>query len=78
MNEMSAMWKGSGIDIPVRKTLLLNTNSAVVRKLLDTPDPAQAKELAEHVYDLARLAHEGLHGDDLAAFIARSHKLLGG
>jgi molecular chaperone HtpG len=78
MNEMSAMWKGSGIDIPVRKTLLLNANSAVVKKLLDTPDPGQAKELAEHVYDLARLAHEGLQGDDLAAFIARSHKLLGG
>lgn len=78
MNDMAAMWKGQGIEIPVRKTLLLNANSAVVKKLLDTPDPAAAKELAEHVYDLARLAHEGLQGDDLAAFIARSHKLLGG
>lgn len=76
LKDMSAMWKDK-LDLPVRKTLVLNANSPVVKKLLGTTEPAQAQDLAEHVYDLARLAHDGLKGDDLAKFIARSHKLLG-
>lgn len=76
LKEMSAMYKGLG-ELPVKKTLVLNANSPVVKKLLAIEEPAQAQELAEHVYDLARLAHEGLKGEELAAFIARSHKLLG-
>lgn len=78
LKEMSAMWKGGGFDLPSKKTLVLNANSPVVKKLLSLDDAEQAKELSEHVYDLARLAHEGLQGEELAAFIARSHKLLGG
>lgn len=74
--EMSAMWKGLG-ELPVKSTLVLNANSPVVKKLLAIDDAAQARELAEHVYDLARLAHDGLKGEELAAFIARSHRLLG-
>jgi molecular chaperone HtpG len=77
MKEMSQMWKGMG-ELPVKKTLVLNANSPVVKKLLAIEDPAQSQTLAEHVYDLARLADGGLKGEDLAAFIARSHKLLGG
>lgn len=76
LSEMAASWKGMG-ELPVKKTLVLNANSPVVKKLLAIEEPAKAQELAEHVYDLARLAHEGLKGEDLAAFIARSHKLLG-
>jgi molecular chaperone HtpG len=77
MKEMSQMWKGMG-ELPVKKTLVLNANSPVVKKLLAIEDAAQSQTLAEHVYDLARLADGGLQGEDLAAFIARSHKLLGG
>lgn len=76
LKDMSAMWKDR-LDLPVRKTLVLNANSPVVKKLLGLSEPAQVQALTEHVYDLARLAHEGLKGDDLAKFIARSHKLLG-
>ena len=76
LKDMSAMWKDK-LDLPVRKTLVLNANSPVVKKLLGTTEPAAAQDLAEHVYDLARLAHDGLKGDDLTKFIARSHKLLG-
>lgn len=77
MKEMAQMWKGMG-ELPVKKTLVLNANSPVVKKLLAIEDAARSQELAEHVYDLARLADGGLKGEDLAAFIARSHKLLGG
>ncbi len=76
LKDMSAMWKDK-LDLPVRQTLVLNANSPVVRKLLSLSEPAQAQELTEHVYDLARLSHDGLKGEDLAKFIARSHKLLG-
>lgn len=74
--DMSAMWKDR-VELPSQKTLVLNANSPVVQKLLVTTDESQAQELAEHVHDLARLAHEGLKGEDLSKFIARSHKLLG-
>lgn len=76
LKDMSAMWKDK-LDLPVRKTLVLNANSPVVKKLLSLGEGEQAKDLTAHVYDLARLAHDGLKGDDLAKFIARSHKLLG-
>ena len=76
MADRSALWK-ERIELPSQKTLVLNANSPVVQKLLATPDEGQAQELAEHVHDLARLAHEGLKGEDLSKFIARSHKLLG-
>lgn len=76
IQDMTAAMRGGG-SLPVKKTLVLNANSPVVKKLLTLGDQGQARELAEHVYDLARLAHEGLKGEELAAFIARSHKLLG-
>ncbi|MEB3223343.1 MAG: molecular chaperone HtpG [Candidatus Sericytochromatia bacterium] len=77
MSDMSAMWKDR-LDLPTRKTLVLNANSPVVQRLLGTEDPAKAQDLAEHVHDLARLAHEGLKGEELTRFISRSHRLLGG
>jgi molecular chaperone HtpG len=72
---MSAMW-GQGFQMPEKKTLLLNRNSPLLQRLLKVEDSAKAAELSAQVYDLARLAHEGLKGDDLAAFIQRSNKLL--
>jgi molecular chaperone HtpG len=71
LKEMSALWQ-KDLNLPTRKTLVLNSNSPVVQRLMSSKDP----ELAEHIYDLARLAHEGLKGEELAKFIARSHKLL--
>ncbi|MDB5100245.1 MAG: molecular chaperone HtpG, partial [Cyanobacteria bacterium RYN_339] len=75
MKEMSALWQKS-IDLPSRKTLVLNSNSPVVQRLLSTTDAGQREDLASHIYDLARLAHEGLKGEELAKFIARSHRLI--
>ncbi|MEB3198687.1 MAG: molecular chaperone HtpG [Candidatus Sericytochromatia bacterium] len=76
LSDMSAMWKDR-MELPTRKTLVLNANSPVVQKILVSSDDAQARDLAEHVHDLARLAHEGLKGEELSRFIARTHKLLG-
>ncbi|MNX71111.1 Chaperone protein HtpG [compost metagenome] len=75
-NEMTSAWKGA-TELPTRRTLVLNANSPVVHKLLSTGEEGDAQDLADHIYDLARLAHDGLKGEDLAKFIARSHKLLG-
>ncbi len=73
--DMSAMWKDR-FEMPASKTLVLNANSPVVQQLLASTDGQRGQELAEHIYDLARLAHDGLKGDDLTRFIARAHKLL--
>jgi molecular chaperone HtpG len=75
LKEMSAMWQ-KDLGLPDRKTLVLNSNSPVVQRLLSTPEGSARTELAAHIYDLARLAHEGLKGDEMAKFIARSHRLL--
>jgi len=75
LREMSAMF-GRDTPAPLRRTLVVNSASPLVEKLA-TGDPSEhTEEVCRHLYDLARLAHEGLRGDDLAAFIARSQKLL--
>lgn len=75
LKEMSALWQRD-FKLPDRKTLLINSNNPLIQRLLTLSDPSEIKELSAHVYDLARLAHEGLKGEDMAKFIARSHRLL--
>ena len=42
----------------------------------DRSDPERAKLLAEHVYDLARIAQQPLAAADMTAFIARSAQIM--
>jgi len=77
LKEMSALWQ-KDLKLPDRKTLVVNRNNPLVQKLLSLKDPDKARELGAHIYDLARLAHDGLKGDELARFIARSNRLLSG
>ncbi len=73
LKEMSALL-GEAMALPGRKTLVVNASSALVQKALAEVDSRE--DLCRQVYDLARLAHEGLSGDEMAQFIARSHRLL--
>ncbi|MBI6545707.1 MAG: hypothetical protein HY692_02875, partial [Cyanobacteria bacterium NC_groundwater_1444_Ag_S-0.65um_54_12] len=76
LKEMSALWRHDK-PLATRKTLVINTKSPLVQRLLGMSS-AGADELCHHLYDLARLAHDGLQGEELATFIARSHRLLTG
>ncbi len=74
--EMSAMMGRDLLAGPTPRTLVVNSASPLVERAMQAEDPARAEELMAHLYDLARLAHEGLQGDELTRFIARSQRLL--
>ncbi len=91
LNEQSRRFKemmrnmGQGGDAPemdmfAEHTLMINTASPVVEKLLglkEAGDEERAGLLIEQVYDLAMLSHMALTKERMAAFLERSGKLLG-
>ncbi len=91
LNEQSRRFKemmrnmGQGGDTPeldmfAEHTLMINTASPVVEKLLDLKEAGDEERvglLIEQVYDLAMLSHLALTKERMAAFLERSSKLLG-
>ena len=57
-------------------TLVLNSNNELIKKM-DSLDEEDSKLLIDHVYDLARISHSPLTGEQMTKFIERSNKLLG-
>ncbi len=78
MQEMQAYQRMGGMDFPEMWNLVVNTNHpAVAGKLAGMADEEQARELAAHLFDLARLNQQMLKGEDLARFVERSLKWIG-
>lgn len=57
-------------------TLVLNKDNVLIGKLEGLGEDDK-KLLTEHIYDLARISHSPLTGEQMTAFIERSNKLLG-
>ena len=57
-------------------TLVLNKNNALISKL-DGLNEEDKNLLVEHIYDLAKISHSPLTGEQMTNFIERSNKLLG-
>ena len=57
-------------------TFVLNKSNALIEKLESLGDEDK-KLLTEHIYDLARISHSPLTGEQMTAFVERSNKLLG-
>ena len=57
-------------------TLVINKNNALIEKL-NSLNEDDEKLLIEHIYDLARISHSPLTGEQMTKFIERSNKLLG-
>lgn len=57
-------------------TLVINKNNELIKKL-DTLSDEDASLVTEHIYDIARISHAPLTGDEMTKFIERSNKLLG-
>lgn len=77
--EMSVMMRREFPDMLVDHTLVLNTNNPVIQNITQLESSGKtelAKELCEHVYDLAMMSHTPLSGEKMQAFISRSNKLL--
>lgn len=56
-------------------TLVLNSNNELIKKI-DSLNEEDANMLIDHVYDLARISHSPLTGEQMTKFIERSNKLL--
>ena len=56
-------------------TLVLNSANELIEKL-DSLNDEDAKLLIDHVYDLAKISHSPLTGEQMTKFIERSNKLL--
>lgn len=63
---------------PVERTLVLNTDSKLTHQIaeLDEGGVEEAKKLAQQVYDLARLGHGSLEGNDLVEFLRRTREFM--
>ncbi len=60
-------------------TLLINTNSKLVKstlKLSKGLNPEKAKQLVQHIYDLALISARVMNEQEMGNFLKRSHQLL--
>ena len=57
-------------------TLVLNSNNAIIQKI-ETLSDEDANLVIDHVYDLAKISHSPLSGEQMTKFIKRSNELLG-
>lgn len=77
--QFAAMQGQDDLDLdemfPVERTLVLNTDSHLISKIAQS-DTEEAERLARQVYDLARLGHGSLEGDDLVEFLRRTREIL--
>jgi molecular chaperone HtpG len=78
MDEMMRMYRMSGgedYEIPstASSTLVINTNSPLIKKLADTLD----ETVASQMYTLALLSQRQLSSDELVNFLKNSFELLG-
>ncbi|PLY06031.1 MAG: molecular chaperone HtpG [Desulfuromonas sp.] len=74
------MGQGEGSDLFADHTLMVNTASPAVDKVLklqDSGDSETAGLLIEQIYDLAMLSHQALNKERMATFLERSSKLMG-
>jgi molecular chaperone HtpG len=74
------MGQGEATDLFSEHTLMVNTASPAVEKILKLQDEGDKKSsdmLIEQIYDLAMLSHQEISKERMAGFLERSSKLLG-
>ncbi|MCI5969593.1 MAG: molecular chaperone HtpG [Oscillospiraceae bacterium] len=77
MAEMSKMFGNMDFGAPKPgETFVVNSKNPLVLKLCELSDDETKTLLAKQIYDMARLSHKTLSGDDMTAFIKRSNELL--
>lgn len=77
MAEMAKMY-GGGMQIPFDEemTLVLNESNELVTSLGKMSDKEMSDMVCHQIYDLAKLAHSPLSGEEMTRFIERSGKIL--
>lgn len=76
MAEMSKMFGNMDFGMPkAGETFVVNSKNPLVLKICDIKDGDTKTLIAKQIYDMARLSHKTLSGDDLTAFLKRSNEL---
>lgn len=81
LQDMSVFMKSGGAGMPFGEdTLVLNSNHPLIKSLQAMAGNSEKSEIrgeiCQHVYDLARMAHQPLSGDALQQFLTRSSSLM--
>lgn len=66
------------VEMPAKRTFVVNTNNSLVQSVyhLKAKDPSLAKEIVNHLYELALLSQKELEPAAFAQFVARSNRIL--
>jgi molecular chaperone HtpG len=77
MKEMQALQGMQGMDLPESYNLVVNSNHELIaKKLKEESDESKQKELAQYLYNLARLNQNMLKGSELTEFINKTLNFL--
>lgn len=78
--KMTQQMGQSSFSMPVKKTLVLNTENGLVKNAFKIWDKGENKELAKkichHIQDLASISGEGLDDKERETFVTRSEDLI--
>ena len=73
------MYKMDGMPgMPTDMTLIINTNSTLIKKLSETAssDEAKAEKIAKQIYTLSLIAQRQLTAEELRSFLDESFDML--
>lgn len=82
MSEMQSRFAGMdlGMNFEEEKTLVINENSPIIKKLVSLKDNEEKKDkvalICNQIADLALLSNKELKPDELDSFVQRSNKLM--
>ena len=82
MAEMQSRFAGMdlGMNFEEEKTLVINENSPIIKKLVSLKDDEEKKDkitlICNQIADLALLSNKELKPDELDSFVQRSNKLM--
>lgn len=80
MVEMQAQFGGMGMNIPEEKSLVINGNNPIIKKLASISDDESKKDkvniICKQIVDLALISNKSLNSDELDEFINRTNDLM--
>lgn len=76
MSEMSARWGGRDMNLPEKRTLVLNAKHPLIHWIENAPDGENTDSVCAQVADLAEMARQPLVAERMVEFLKRSNALL--
>lgn len=76
MSEMSARWGGRDMNLPEKRTLVLNSKHPLIHWIESAPDSEETDSVCAQVADLAEMARQPLVAERMVEFLKRSNALL--